>query len=249
MSRLIRRFGLVCLAAAALAPAARAGVTDVAIPSSTTWAAAAINGAQIGAATTSGNTGSGLVFGNWNGNVLIVGPEGVASPDTITFGTPVALSGTSSVNALMNLLYGVNNQVDAILTFTNSLAQTDQFSLVGGQTIRDYNQNPATTNTLTGSNTNPAYGLVTAQNWWNNGGTGQRLDAQTFLLPLGWAGTDLVSVTIADPWATTATNDPVLSALQVVNQPALVPEPSAAALLGLALAGVAATRRRRSAAV
>ena len=127
MGRLIRRFGLVCIVAAALAPAARAGVTDVAIPSSTTWASVAINGSQIGAATTSGNTGSGLTFGNWNGSALVVGPEGVASPDLITFGTPVALSGTSSVNALMNLLYGVNNQVDAIVTLTNSLSQTDQF--------------------------------------------------------------------------------------------------------------------------
>ena len=138
------------------------------------------NGAEIAAAPTSGNTGSGLTFSDYTGSLIRFGNN---VSQTINLGS-VALSLNPTVNTLFNTIYGVAG-TDAIITFTNSMGQTAVFNLIGNATIRDYN-NGSNTNGLSGIGTN-----VTAQNWWNNGASGQRLDAQTFLLPTSWDGTDL----------------------------------------------------------
>jgi hypothetical protein len=47
------------------------------------------NGADIAAASTNGNQGTGLTFANWNGDFDLIGS---GASDTITFANPVALN-------------------------------------------------------------------------------------------------------------------------------------------------------------
>ena len=228
-----------------VAPLSRAGtVTDLNISSYTNvnWSNE-IGGSQIAAAPTDGSAGSGLTFGDWAGKFLEVGPDGTASPVTITFASPVTLNGDAVVNALINSGYGITG-VNGTITFTNSASATDAFSLVGSQTIRDYN-NGSYQNALQGYNTNSSYGNVTTQNWWNNGGS-QRLDAQTFVLPSSWNGTSLDSMTITNPTTAVTTNDILLSAVQVNDQTPSVPEPGTLPLLLIGLGGVAAAAGGRA---
>jgi hypothetical protein len=165
----------------------------------------------IAAAPTNGSTGTGITFANWNGNFVQV-TQG--NTTTITF-TPIALSSDTVVNTLLSNFYGGSN-TQAVITFTNSNNATAVYSLVGGQTIRDYNNNTFQNGlSLTGSNSTPGLGSVTAQEWWNDGHSGmyQRLDVQTFVLPSSWNGSHLNSITIANP--SDSSGSDVLSALQV----------------------------------
>lgn len=149
------------------------------------------------------------------------GPDLGNSSRTINLGS-VSLPDNPSVNALFNSFYGVPNQVNATVAFTNGAGQSVTYTLVGNQTIRDYNQNTFT-NDLEGYNVDAAYNNVFTQNWWNNVGSpangqgAQRLDVTTFVLPSSWAGSALVSMTISNPTPLSSrnTNDVVLSALQV----------------------------------
>jgi hypothetical protein len=168
-------------------------------------------GPLIAAAPTNGSTGTGITFANWNGNFVQV-TQG--NTTTITF-TPIALSSDTVVNTLLSNFYGGSN-TQAVITFTNSNNATAVYSLVGGQTIRDYNNNTFQNGlSLTGSNSTPGLGSVTAQEWWNDGHSGmyQRLDVQTFVLPSSWNGSHLNSITIANP--SDSSGSDVLSALQV----------------------------------
>lgn len=238
---------LVLLAGVVGTPKAKADpvTTNIAIPYTANglyanWSGA-VNGSSIAAAPTNGNAGSGITFADWSGQFNQINPG-----QTTTFSIPsVALGSASTVNSLFNTFYG-DAGTDAIVTFTNSANQTAVYDLVGGQTIRDYNQN-SYQNGLSGAGVG-----VTAQNWWNNGASGQRLDLQSFLLPTAWAGTDLTSFTVYDPTTPPANPSPadVLSALQVISNPsttppAVTPEPSSILLLGTGLLGVAGTMRRR----
>jgi len=236
-------FAMLALAGFVGSPSARAAtVTDIAIPFTTSttgdWSGQ-INGSTIFAAPTNGNTGTGITFADWNGQFNEINPG-----QTTVFSVPsVALTANSEVNTLLNNFFGDDDE-DAIVTFTNSDGQTDAIDLIGGQTIRDYNQN-SFQNTLTGTGVG-----VTAQEWWNNGADGQRLDVQSFLLPASWAGTNLVSFSIDDDSPTTT--DDILSAAQVVtNAPvgtAVTPEPSSLILAGSGMLALLGAARRRLAA-
>lgn len=214
-----------------------------------------INGSTIVAAPTNGNTGTGLTFGDYNGQDVVVGEDfsGQDTTQTIDF-SGVLLDNNSAVNTLMNLLYGVDGAEDAIVTFTASNGDTATYDLYGNDTIRDYNNNLVDNHSNGLSGSDPG---VTAQMWWDNCSDPtacsssvnyQRLDAQTFTLPASWSGYDLVSMTITDPWSGFQQNDIALSALQVdVGAPLVsaVPEPASVSLLLAALFGVTLYVRRR----
>lgn len=212
-----------------------------------TWAASEINGTAIGNALESGqgNAGTGATFSDPTGGFDAIGLNNSAPSQTIG-SLSIALTGNSSVNGLFNLFWGLSGD-DADITFANSAGSTVLYSLMGGDTIRDYN-NFIYPNSLTGGS-----GGVTAQNWWStqdsagngNGEPSQRLDMQTFLLPASWADTDLTSVTISNPQPTvegTGGSFPVLSALRLDALPVSigpvtgVPEPASFGLFGFGLA-------------
>lgn len=210
-----------------------------------------INGSSIKAAPTSGNTGTGLTFSDYNGSWVAIGADISGDPTSVTINLApldITLTNNVEVNSLMSLLFGRVGLVDATTEFTDSNGDNTTYNLKGTDTIRDYNNNLSNdfSNALSGSDPG-----VTAQMWWDNcplptacnsSTNYQRLDAQTFMLPGSWSGFTLQSMIITDPVNSAGTNDVVLSALQVdVGSPISgVPEPSSFLLLAGGLAALTA---------
>jgi hypothetical protein len=239
------RTGLSVITLTLLVASAKADtITNIALSTyyNGNWATE-INGSQIVTAPTNGNQSTGLTFSNWNGQYVEVA-GGVSL--TINNFAPITLNSTTVVNSLINSFFGAPGD-ETDLVFTNSLGQTASYSLLGNETVRDYNEN-VFTDGLSGSNTPP--NGVTAQEWWLASNDDQRLDAQTIVLPSSWNGTNLTSLEISTP--ASGNDDTVLSALQVdemVSAPpppiAATPEPSSLIFLGTgALAVLGALRKR-----
>jgi PEP-CTERM motif len=240
-----------------LVPAANADtISNISLASyyNASWSTE-INGSQIVAAAASGNTGTGLSFSDYNGQYVFVGPDAPSSPHSTTIdlsSDSLLLNNNSTVNALMNLIYGEDGALDSIVEFTDSHGDSITVDMTGNNSIRDYNNNLSDDHSNGLSGSDPG---VTAQMWWDNCASPtacspsvnyQRLDAQTFVLPASWAGYDLTSMIITDPYTGGQQNDIALSALQLDVGPPTgsTPEPGSFVLLAAGLSGIGVFGRR-----
>jgi hypothetical protein len=195
-----------------------------------------VNGSVISAAPDNGNAGTGIIFQDWSGQFVQV--SGNATTE-LQFASGLTLAANPVVDALVNTAFGEAGSVNANFTFTNNLGQEAAFSLVGNQTVRDYNES-LFTNSLQGFNSDTSLGQVTAMNWWNDGNSGQRLDVQSFVLPSSWSGTNLVNLSINDP---NAVGDNILLSAVDVSTLAPLPEPAVGVLVFVGLAAVYVVRK------
>jgi hypothetical protein len=194
-----------------------------------------------------GNTGTGIPFntcayGNngYMGAAFLAGQTSPGTSSTLTVDlSSLNISGQASFYALLNNYYGTPGADEYTVTVNFAGGQSESYSAIGGVNTRDFNENPATDNTI----------AATTTNWWTNEAalgpsSYQRLDVREFVIDPVYQSLQIESFAITQLDA----NDPAfLSGLTFSDQTQVdfqVPEPASLALFGTAMAGIAASRSR-----
>ena len=148
------------------------------------------------------------------------------------------VSGATAIHTLINTFWGQSSASYDSVTVTGSLG-TFTTALTGNNQLRDYN-NYIWTNTILSPSTQ-----AVSSDWG-----AQRLDEQTILLPTQYVGETITGISLTDS-GNELSSRAFLAALTIddssslVTAAAAVPEPSYAAVVGLALLGAGVFFRRR----
>jgi hypothetical protein len=146
-----------------------------------------------------------------------------------TFIIPLSVFGATTIYTLMNSAFGVDGANIATVEFTGTNGAFASFDLIEGNNIRDH-FNGFFVNTVS----DPS--IVTVNYPPVNEPGDVRLDRQTFILPAAFATETLTQITfIGNSPDDNFLNGQAFLAAATVATPAVVPEPTATALLGIAL--------------
>jgi hypothetical protein len=177
---------------------------------------------------TAGNTvsigGISFLVSSDAGTAGTTGAIQVGSPSD-SFAVPVGQTGYSIVYVLVNSAFGVIDKSVGTLIFEDSAGETETAALKEGVNIRDHFtefNNVAT----------EIYGTATYEG-------GVRFDAYEYVLPGGFAGNTLTSITLTGSLDTGIPNgQPFLAAVTLATGASPVPEPSTWAMMIAGFAGL-----------
>ncbi|MFY9676094.1 MAG: hypothetical protein WCB53_04860 [Terriglobales bacterium] len=127
----------------------------------------------------------------WSSEIAAGGGSG-----TVSVTVPINVAKVKTVYTLINTLWGTSQSGLLSVTFTGSGGATWTVNLTGDANVRDYNQNPSTTDSILCQLPGGAGKTATINAWVN--GQGQRLDEQVYELPAAFKTQTLVSMTITD---------------------------------------------------
>jgi hypothetical protein len=150
---------------------------------------------------------------------------------------PVSLFGVTQVHTLINTSWGTTDSGVASVEFLGSDGAFFAVDLIGGDDIRDYNQNPAFPSTING---------ITTVEVFSNG-VGQRLDKQVFDLPADFLDETLELIRFSDNGADGYSRIFVAGITAATDNATDVPDAgSSLALLGVALSVLLARTGERT---